>query len=156
MRTPIIFALGVAAGAVAARLLTSGRSRDMAGQMSSTASAAASTVSTKATQAAHHAKGAMHSAMPSRTEPLDDVSLAHKVESEIFRPVDAPKGQVSVDVQAGVVELRGEVEEPWIQRLGDEAGHVDGVQGVQNLLHRPGTPAPPATPRGWAAERLHH
>ena len=141
MRTPITFALGVAAGAAGARLLATKRSHDVAASRAqSTASSAASSVQSTATHAAQQAKGAAHAAMPSRSEPLDDVSLAHKVESEIFRPVDAPKGDVSVDVQAGVATLRGEVPEPWIEKLGDEAGHVDGVQGVQNLLHAPGTP----------------
>src|ERR1700733_1473671 len=120
MRTPITFALGVAAGAVAARALASKRTHDMASHVGSSASSAASSVSSSATNAAHHAKGAVHAAMPSRTEPLDDVSLAQKVESEIFRPARAPKGDVSVDVQAGVATLRGEVAEPWISKLGDE------------------------------------
>ncbi|HSJ94918.1 MAG TPA: BON domain-containing protein, partial [Gaiellaceae bacterium] len=49
-----------------------------------------------------------------REEPkeLDDVTLARKVESEIFRDADAPKGRVSVNVANGVVQLRGEVERP--------------------------------------------
>ena len=42
---------------------------------------------------------------------LDDVTLARKVETEIFRDADAPKGQVDVNVVDGVVFLRGEVEE---------------------------------------------
>jgi osmotically-inducible protein OsmY len=88
------------------------------------------------------------------TEKPDDATLAHKVETEIFRASDAPKGSVSVDVQAGVATLRGEVREPqWIDRLGDEAGHVRGIQGVQNLLHTPDTPTPEPEPRGLAAER---
>ena len=41
---------------------------------------------------------------------LDDVTLARKVETELFRPADAPKGQVNVNVEGGVVYLRGEVE----------------------------------------------
>jgi osmotically-inducible protein OsmY len=88
------------------------------------------------------------------TEKPDDGMLAHRVQTEIFRASDAPKGAVSVDVQAGIATLRGEVrEEQWIQRLGDEAGHVPGIQGVQNLLHTPDTPTPEAAPRGYAAER---
>ena len=71
------------------------------------------------------------------------MTLARKVETEIFRAADAPKGDVAVDVQDGVVHLRGEVaDEVWIARLADEADKVDGVKGVKNLLHRPGTPAP--------------
>jgi osmotically-inducible protein OsmY len=84
----------------------------------------------------------------------DDQTLAHKVETEIFRAPDAPKGDVSVDVQAGVVNLRGEVaDDEWITRLADEASHVDGIKGVNNLLHPPGTPAPAAEPRGTVTER---
>ena len=66
---------------------------------------------------------------------------------------DAPKGQVSVDVQAGVANLRGELaDEGWIARLADEAAKVDGIKGVNNLLHAPGTPAPSPEPQGTATE----
>jgi osmotically-inducible protein OsmY len=83
----------------------------------------------------------------------DDVSLAHKVETHIFRPHDAPKGAVSVDVEAGVVYLRGVADQPWRDRLGAEAREVPGIIGVKNLLHAPGTPAPPAPPRGAMLDR---
>jgi hypothetical protein len=84
--------------------------------------------------------------------PVDDVTLAQKVKSEIFRDADAPKGDVSVDVQAGVAHLRGTVEDDqWIERLADDAKKVDGVKGVENLLHTPEAeapaPAPAAEPR---------
>ena len=86
-------------------------------------------------------KGAVASTMPAGD--IDDKTLAHKVETEIFRPADAPKGDVSVDVQHGVAHLRGEVaDEQWISRLGEDAEKVDGIKGVENLLHRSGTPAP--------------
>ncbi len=42
----------------------------------------------------------------------DDVTLARKVESEIFRDADVPKGQINVNAENGVIVLRGEVEEP--------------------------------------------
>ena len=88
-----------------------------------------------------------------RIEDVDDVTLARKVETEIFRDADAPKGEVSVDVQAGVVYLRGMVaDDQWIERFADEAKKVDGVKGVKNLLHRPGTPAPAAEPRGAVSD----
>jgi hypothetical protein len=85
-------------------------------------------------------------------EDVDDVTLARKVETEIFRPADAPKGDVSVDVQAGVVYLRGTAEQPWVERLAEGARAVDGVTGVENLPHPPGTPAPAAEPRGAVTE----
>jgi osmotically-inducible protein OsmY len=78
---------------------------------------------------------------------LDDVTLTRKVESEIFRDADAPKGQVDVNVVDGVVYLRGEVEEDLIRDLEEAARKVSGVRGVENLLHTPGTPAP-TTPEG--------
>src|SRR3954454_11449895 len=101
----------------------------------------------KATEAAHKAKGAAMSAAPTGTpshEDLGDVGLVRKVESEIFRDADAPKGQVSVNAENGVVALRGEVDTEWIERLGQAAEKVGGVQAVRNLLHAPGTPAPSA------------
>src|SRR4051795_8810987 len=66
----------------------------------------------------------------------DDATLAHKVETELFRPADAPKGQVSVNVNDGVVELRGELpDQQQIDELGANAKKVDGVRDVRNLLH---------------------
>jgi hypothetical protein len=74
---------------------------------------------------------------------LDDVTLARKVETEIFRDAEAPKGQVDVNVVDGVVYLRGEVERPdMINDLEQATRKVSGVKGVENLLHTPGTPAP--------------
>jgi hypothetical protein len=72
----------------------------------------------------------------------DDVTLAHKVETEIFRPADAPKGSVSVNAHDGVVELRGQLErQEEIERLVQAAAAVEGVARVENLLHTPGQPA---------------
>jgi BON domain len=76
---------------------------------------------------------------------LDDVTLARKVETEIFREADAPKGQVDVNAVNGVVYLRGEVEKPeMIRDLEEAARKVSGVKGVENLLHTPGPAAPTA------------
>jgi osmotically-inducible protein OsmY len=73
----------------------------------------------------------------------DDVTLARKVETQLFRPADAPKGQVSINVEQGVVYLRGEVDRPeLIEDLEAKAKKVKGVREVENLLHLPGTPAP--------------
>jgi osmotically-inducible protein OsmY len=74
---------------------------------------------------------------------LDDVTLARKVETELFRPADAPKGDVDVNVEHGVVVLRGQAESPeLIDDLVSRARSVQGVREVENLLHLPGTPAP--------------
>src|SRR3954471_19935837 len=73
----------------------------------------------------------------------DDTTLARKVETELFRAEDAPKGQVDVSVAGGVVTLRGELErEDLISDLVERARSIQGVLGVESLLHTPGTPAP--------------
>jgi osmotically-inducible protein OsmY len=73
----------------------------------------------------------------------DDVTLARKVESEIFRGADVPKGRINVNVEDGVVYLRGELEQPdLIEDLGVQARKVQGVLAVENLLHVPGEEAP--------------
>jgi osmotically-inducible protein OsmY len=69
----------------------------------------------------------------------DDATLARKVESEIFRDSDLPKGQINVNAESGVVYLRGEVERPeLIADLEQAARKVQGVQEVENFLHLPG------------------
>jgi osmotically-inducible protein OsmY len=78
-------------------------------------------------------------------EPKDygDATLAQKVQSEIFRDVDVPKGQIDVNAEDGIVVLRGEVERPELMEdLVERTRKVRGVRDVQNLLHLPGTPAP--------------
>jgi osmotically-inducible protein OsmY len=45
---------------------------------------------------------------------------------------------VSISVEDRVVYLRGEVKRPeQIRKLVKEAGAVDGVRSVENLLHTP-------------------
>jgi len=73
----------------------------------------------------------------------DDATLAHKVETEIFRDADIPKGQINVNAENGKVVLRGEVEQPeLIKDLEKRTKKVQGVREVENLLHTPGTKAP--------------
>jgi BON domain len=84
-------------------------------------------------KAAGRAKGAVSSL--GGTPDYDDVTLARKVETELFRPADVPKGSISVNVNDGVVELRGELPDPGqIEKLGDTARKIDGVKDVRNLL----------------------
>lgn len=72
----------------------------------------------------------------------DDVTLARKVETEIFRDADVPKGQINVDAEDGVVVLRGEVGKPeLISDLEEKTRKVQGVREVENLLSTPKTAA---------------
>jgi osmotically-inducible protein OsmY len=156
MRTVFSFALGAAAGAAAVQFLHGReRARTLAGSMQSTATNKVSAAQTRAHHATNQMKGVVHAVTPHKHEEMDDATLADRVRSEIFRPHDAPKGSVSVDVQAGVAYLRGEVpDHAWIDRFGTTARKVEGITGVKNLLHTPGTPTPPAEPRFLASEHF--
>jgi osmotically-inducible protein OsmY len=154
--TGVTLALGAAAGAAAQYFLDAqaGRRRRHAARDRglSLAKRQAAEAARRAEYAAGHAKGAVHRAMPTQSderqhEQLGDAALARKVETEIFRAADAPKGRVDVNAENGVVFLRGEVDREWIERLGSEAEHVGGVKAVRNLLHPPGTPAPTSPER---------
>jgi hypothetical protein len=91
------------------------------------------------------AHGLKQKAQHLREEPkeFDDATLADKVRSEALRGDEIPSGQISVNVQNGVVQLRGEVQRPdLINTLVDRARKVQGVVDVENLLHVPGSEAP--------------
>src|SRR5215210_8160540 len=97
------------------------------GQMGRSASAQAGGVAQKAKHLQEEPKG----------QP-DDVTLARKVETEIFRDADVPKGQININAENGKIVLRGEVGQPELIRdLEDRARSVQGVSDVENLLHLP-------------------
>ena len=102
----------------------------------------------RARRAESHAIGVARRTINARRraeEPLDDLTLAQKVESQLFRRAHVPKGQVSVNAEEGVVFLRGVMERPEdIERMGEEARRIEGVRAVENLVHPPGTPTPPS------------
>ena len=101
---------------------------------------------TRARRAESHAVGVARRTVNAHRraeEPLDDLTLAQKVESQLFRRAGVPKGQVSVNAEEGVVFLRGVMQrQEDIERLGEQARRIDGVRAVENLIHPPGTPAP--------------
>jgi osmotically-inducible protein OsmY len=85
---------------------------------------------------------ALHMKEEAKPDP-DDVTLARKVETEIFRGADVPKGKINVNAEGGIVFLRGEVSDPsMIEDLGKAARKVQGVREVENLLHAAGPSAP--------------
>ena len=92
-------------------------------------------------------KGAAQSATPgagreSAEERLNDPALARKVESEVFRDDELPKGSISVNAEYGVIYFRGEVpSQEAMEELTKRARGVDGVRAVENLTHLPGEPA---------------
>jgi osmotically-inducible protein OsmY len=93
-------------------------------------------------QAEGLAQKAKHLKEEEKPQP-DDVTLTRKVETEIFRDAEVPKGQINVNAENGKVFLRGEVGEPeLIKDLEKRARKVQGVKDVENLLHLPGAEAP--------------
>jgi hypothetical protein len=75
--------------------------------------------------------------------PADDLTLRDRVESEVFRNADVPKGQINIDVESAVVTIRGQVDNAFqIASVEKAILKVPGVAGVENLLHVDGTPAP--------------
>jgi osmotically-inducible protein OsmY len=96
--------------------------------------------------ASAQAEGLVQKAKHLEEEPKpqpDDVTLTRKVETEIFRDADIPKGQINVNAENGKIYLRGEVGQPeMIKDLEERARKVQGVQEVENLLHLPGAEAP--------------
>jgi len=79
------------------------------------------------------------------TEPLDDVTLAHKVESVLFRNSSVPKGQISINAEGGTVFLRGQLEnEDLVHEIAESVREIPDVAEVVNLLHSPWTEAPHA------------
>jgi osmotically-inducible protein OsmY len=85
-------------------------------------------------------------------ERLNDPALASKVESEVFRDERIPKGNINVNVEYGVVYLRGEVpERELMDELVARARQVEGVRGVENLTHLPNEAAPTKDEAGHGA-----
>jgi osmotically-inducible protein OsmY len=79
---------------------------------------------------------------PPAEERLNDPALAAKVESEVFRDEEIPKDKINVNVEYGVVYLRGEVpDRESMDELVARTRKVDGVQGVENLTHLAGSTA---------------
>ena len=85
----------------------------------------------------------MVSLSSSERPAADDVTLKDRVESEVFRDPEFPKGKINFDVKSGVVTIRGAVDNAFeIASIEKAVYKVPGVVGVENLLHVAGTAAP--------------
>jgi hypothetical protein len=66
----------------------------------------------------------------------NDPTLVARVESELFRDSDVPKGSLSIDAANGVVTLRGTVKDQSLATdIAERTQAIDGVTQVVNLLH---------------------
>jgi gas vesicle protein len=142
-------ALGAAIGAVAAFLFDPQRGRARRAQLLDRGAAWARDAGRELDRSARElsstveGKVAALRAGENQARMPNDASLAMKVESELFRDTEVPKGDVNVNVEQGVVVLRGEVADAAAsERLEKAARAIPGVWEVENLLHLPGEPAP--------------
>ena len=145
-----LFALGAAMGAALAYFFdpeTGNRRRSMTRDrvlafFRRSGRKAGSAGQTVKSQAYGMTKKAAHLKERPKEQP-DDATLAAKVETELFRDADVPKGDINVNAENGVVYLRGQVaDDGLVEALGKSAKKINGVREVENLLHTPGTPAP--------------
>jgi osmotically-inducible protein OsmY len=139
---------GVGLGAAAAYLLDPDRGRGRRARLADQAAAGARRLAHRAGQIGRLQAGRLEGVAEELLHRgdarpiLNDASLAKKVETELFRSRGVPKGAINVNVEDGVVVLRGEVgDESLRDRLEGLAGKVEGVEAVRNLLHLPGEPA---------------
>ena len=80
---------------------------------------------------------------PHAGEAADDLTLLDRIQSEIYRRPEIPKGAFNIEVVGGVTILRGQLPDAATIATVDRAVRaVDGVDGVRNLLHVAGEPAP--------------
>jgi hypothetical protein len=90
---------------------------------------------------------------PQAKPGMDDVTLARKVETEIFRDEHELKGKIDVNTVDGIVWLRGEAKNPaQLKSIEAKTRKIPEVRDVENLLHLPKTP-PPKRPRRTTAKR---
>jgi hypothetical protein len=68
-------------------------------------------------------------------QQVDDDTLQRNVEADVFGSRKVTKSKVQVEVNDGVVWLRGEVtSDAVLEEIESRAGAIDGVQRVENLL----------------------
>jgi osmotically-inducible protein OsmY len=108
------------------------------------AQGAVSTLRSRADEIRERASQATGGATGVATAPLvDDTVIEERVRAEALGRPDVPKDRIVVNVEDGVVVLRGELDSRGqIDEVLERVGAVRGVMGIDNLLHVRGTPPP--------------
>ena len=146
---PLVIGLaGAAAGALAAFLADPARGRARRARVLGQGAATLRRVGREAGRAMRQASSTAGGKLEALTEggsrvgPVDDVTLRDRAETALFRDPSVPKGGINLNVERGILVLRGEVPDAGMRdRLVREAEAIDGVWSVRNLLHLPGEPA---------------
>jgi hypothetical protein len=155
----ILAGLASIGGAIVAFLADPSRGRARRARLLDQGAAALRRTGRRAERAVRNARASATGAMaavsharPSGTGAIDDVTLAARAETELFRDPSVPKGSINVNAERGMLVLRGEVPTAELRdRLGQEAERIDGVWSVHNLLRVEGEEA--AEPQVPAASR---
>ena len=129
--------VGIGAAAAAAMyLLDPERGRSRRAKLSDQAAALARRAETKARAEAEHQKGVVQGLAHDLTEPFrptpdfDDETLRQKVKSEAIGRWDGPKKDLEVEVDKGVVTLKGNLAAEHMDQL---IRLIKGVPGVASV-----------------------
>ena len=147
----ILAAMSAGAGAVTAFFLDSVSGRRRRHELRDQARARGRRTSQRARRLVRHARSDLYGygqrtlhRLPHRSPDLDDATLAHKVESIVFRDPVIPKGRINVNAERGIVYLRGELGSvELIRAVEARARRVSGIRGLVSLLHLPETSPEP-------------
>jgi osmotically-inducible protein OsmY len=136
--------VGIGAAAAAAMyLLDPDRGRTRRAKLSDQAAAMARKAEEKARAQAEHQKGVVQGLAHDLTEPFrpepdfDDETLRQKVKSEAIGRWEGPKSDVEIDVESGVVTLKGNVDSQNVDQLIRLVKGVPGVASVSDQMSVP-------------------
>ncbi|MDQ6682419.1 MAG: BON domain-containing protein [Chloroflexota bacterium] len=153
--------LGALLGALTAYLLDPDKGRDRRARLRETLNGRLGDVRDRIEQRRRRSIDMLEGRLDQVRQPgetgavLNDASLAAKVETELFADQSIAKGKINVNVEEGVVVLRGEVDTAKQRTdLVRRARRIPGVADVTSLLHLPGEPAPPEPPRHHPATTI--
>ncbi len=141
----VLAAVSAGAGAATAFLLDSVSGRRRRHELRDRTRARGRRATQRGRRLVHHATSDLYGygqrtlhRLPQPAPVLDDATLAHKVESIVFRDPTIPKGRINVNAERGVVYLRGELgSRDLIGAVEARARRVAGVRGLVSLLHLP-------------------
>lgn len=156
----LLAAAAAAVGATAALLLDPARGRARRARLADQGAAAARRASREAGRAARRvqsdAAGKLEAVRHGNGAGAsnDDVTLADRVRTELFRGQKIPKGSINVSAENGRVVLRGEVADDAMRsEVIRRVERVKGVSTVDDMLHESGQPAPTRERTTAAARR---
>lgn len=141
--------LGAAGGAIASFLFDPARGRARRARLVDQGAAAVRRARRTGEQTVNQVRStvdgkvsAVRAERTTQARAVDDATLTDRVRSIVFRDDAVPKGDLNINVERGIVVLRGEVPDEALKaRLLSDVEAIEGVWSVRDLLHLPGEPA---------------